>query len=187
MPDLGTKEKFVMKVLRFVRYLFGVVFISLCFSYFKEGDIAGGVIAIVLGLLLFIPEIIKLIALIVGYKKVKGNTKADSPKEALPTTPPRGTYDYEYEAVGLYRPEGVAEIPKIGDTLLLAEQPENPYDDKTVVAQRVKDGKIEDVGYMNKGKLRDMVRDFIESETGTVCAIVTRADEKLEVWIGMDR
>ena len=36
-----------MKVLRFVRYLFGVVFISLCFSYFKEGDIAGGVIAIV--------------------------------------------------------------------------------------------------------------------------------------------
>ena len=140
-----------------------------------------------LGLLLFIPEIIKLIALIVGYKKVKGNTKADSPKEALPTTPPRGTYDYEYEAVGLYRPEGVAEMPKIGDTLLLAEQSENPYDDKTVVAQRVKDGKIEDVGYMNKGKLRDMVRDFIESETGTVCAIVTRADEKLEVWIGMDR
>ena len=172
-----------MKVLRFVRYLFGVVFISLCFSYFKEGDIAGGVIAIVLGLLLLIPEIIKLIALTVGYKKVKGN----SPKEALPTTPPRGTYDYEYEAVGLYRPEGVAEMPKIGDTLLLTEQPENPYDDKTVVAQRVKDGKIEDVGYMNKGKLRDMVRDFIESETGTVCAIVTRADEKLEVWIGMDR
>lgn len=95
-------------------------------------------------------------------------------------------FDYSYTDVGLYRPPDVTAMPNVGDTVLLELEPDNPYDSKTVRAVRWTDAGPVVFGYMNKGKLRDMVTDFL-NRGQTVVAKVTRADDKVEIWIGMDR
>lgn len=163
----------------------GLFFLFAAFVAFKGGDTAGGILGLVIGLPGTYFGGTGLLGLIVGIKDLKAAKAA--PAAAPDPAFVGNDWDYEYTDVGLYRPEGaVGEMPSIGDTVLLTLDPENPYDSKAVKAERVVDGEIITVGYMNKGKLRDMVTDFINAG-GTVCAKVTRADSKLEVWIGMDR
>ena len=96
---------------------------------------------------------------------------------------PSGEYQYEYNGVGLYRPAGaVGAMPPVGALLKFELDPENPYDKDAIKA--VYNG--ETAGYMNKTKLREMIRDWIESGYPYI-AEVTKNDPKLEFWIGMDR
>ncbi len=94
-----------------------------------------------------------------------------------------GEYQYEYSGVGLYRPAGaVGAMPPVGALLKFELDPENPYDKDAIKA--VYNG--ETAGYMNKTKLREMIRDWIEGGYPYI-AEVTKNDPKLEFWIGMDR
>ena len=94
-----------------------------------------------------------------------------------------GEYQYEYSGVGLYRPSGaVGSMPPVGALLKFELDPENPYDKDAIKA--VYNG--ETVGYMNRTKLREMIRDWIEGGYPYI-AEVTKNDPKLEFWIGMDR
>ena len=69
---------------------------------------------------------------------------------------PSGTYRYEYSAVRLFRPEGECDpVPDVGSEIDLETEPENPYDSGAVKA--VYGGGL--VGYLNRGKLQDMMRD----------------------------
>lgn len=90
-------------------------------------------------------------------------------------------WKYEYTNVGLYRPKDVtAPMPPLGECVVLIPDPENPYDSGAVKA--LYDN--ETVGYMNRGKLQDMIRDKFGK--AAICTKVTRADDKLEIWIGID-
>lgn len=90
-------------------------------------------------------------------------------------------WKYEYKNVGLYRPKDVtAPMPPLGECVVLIPDPENPYDSGAVKA--LYDN--ETVGYMNRGKLQDMIRDKFGK--AAICTKVTRADDKLEIWIGID-
>ena len=111
-------------------------------------------------------------------KSVTTQTTAEAPSAAG-----NGAHDYEYTTVGIYRPEGVTFMPAVGDAVTLELEPDNPYDDKAVVAKV----KGERIGYLNRGKLKDMVVDFLDSSSAYIVAEVTRADSKVEIWIGMDR
>lgn len=92
------------------------------------------------------------------------------------------TWKYEYTNVGLFRPKDVTTpMPPVGEYVGLMPEPENPYDSGAVKA--VYGG--ETVGYMNRGKLQDMIRDKYANDAA-ICAKVTRADDKLEIWIGVD-
>lgn len=181
-------------VLRIVRYIFGVAFFVESFKRLPS-DFAGFIIGLVIGLALFGPELFAVISLIANKGK-----KAASPTEAKPAatnaepekrtasvssvTTNYGEYDYDYDRVGLYRPEGAVDyMPMVGEPVTLELEPENPYDSEAVVA-KVYGKKI---GYMNRGKLKNMVVDFLNSATGEVVAEVTRADERVEIWMGLNR
>lgn len=181
-------------VLRIVRYIFGVAFFAEAFKRFPS-DFAGFIIGLVIGLALFGPELFAVISVIVNKGK-----KAEKPTEIKPSTtdaePKKrtapvssvttnyGEYDYDYDRVGLYRPEGAVDyMPMVGEPVTLELEPENPYDSEAVVA-KVHGKKI---GYMNRGKLKNMVVDFLNSATGEVTAEVTRADERVEIWMGLNR
>lgn len=111
--------------------------------------------------------------------------EGESPEEVAKSVALIGqTCRYSYERVGLYRPEGVAPMPPLGTTLLLEREEDNPYDPKTIRAVKLEAGGVKVYGYMNKGKLRDMVSDFLDRNE-PVLTKVTRADDKLEIWIGM--
>jgi len=94
-----------------------------------------------------------------------------------------GLHDLEYTRVGLFRPADVtAPMPPVGEEVDLEPEPDNPYDDKAVRA--VYDG--ETVGYMNrKGPRGAVLRAFDQGQI--VWAEVTRADDRLEIYIGIDR
>lgn len=91
--------------------------------------------------------------------------------------------DYSYFDVGLYQPKGVCVMPNIGDAVLFVEEPDNPYDENAVY------GSVngQNIGYLNKGKIRDFIVDTIHSDTWIYIAGVTRADDKVEVCIGIDK
>ena len=181
-------------VLRIIRYVFGVAFLAEAFRSLPA-DFAGSVIALVIGLALFGPELFAVISVIANKGK-----KAKNPTEVKPTvvaaapekrtapvssvTTNYGEYDYDYDRVGLYRPEGAVDyMPMVGEPVTLELEPDNPYDSEAVVA-KVHGKKI---GYMNRGKLKNMVVDFLNSATGEVVAEVTRADERVEIWMGLNR
>lgn len=95
-------------------------------------------------------------------------------------------WDYEYERIGLYRPQGaVDDTPTIGDVVMFELEPDNPYDPEAVRAMKLGGGKI---GYMyRKDKIRGMVTDFIKNEWA-IYAEVTKTDpDRLEVSIKMAR
>ena len=152
-------------------------------------------IALVLGLALFGPELFIVISLIINKgKKAKtpteikpaaANAEPDNrPAPVSSVTTNYGEYDYGYDRVGLYRPEGAVDyMPVVGEPVTLELEPDNPYDSEAVVA-KVYGKKI---GYMNRGKLKNMVVDFLNSATGEVVAEVTRADERVEIWMGLNR
>lgn len=95
---------------------------------------------------------------------------------------PTGTYRYEYEAVNLFRPEDECDVlPDLGSNVDLETEPENPYDSGAVKA--VYGGGL--VGYLNKGKLQDMMRDKL-NRGEDICAILTRGGKRPQIWIGVD-
>lgn len=95
-------------------------------------------------------------------------------------------WDYVYERVGIYRPEGaVDELPNVGDLVMFEFEPENPYDSEAVRAVKLGGGKI---GYMyRKGNMRNMVTDFLKNDW-SIYAEVTKAEpDRLEVLIKLKR
>lgn len=95
---------------------------------------------------------------------------------------PSGTYRYEYSAVRLFRPEGECDpVPDAGSEIDLETEPENPYDSGAVKA--VYGGGL--VGYLNRGKMQDMMRDKI-NRGEKICAILTKGGEHPQLWIGVD-
>ena len=95
---------------------------------------------------------------------------------------PSGTYRYEYSAVRLFRPEGECDpVPDVGSDIDLETEPDNPYDSGAVKA--VYGGGL--VGYLNRGKLQDMMRDKI-NRGEKICAILTKGGEHPQLWIGVD-
>lgn len=95
---------------------------------------------------------------------------------------PSGTYHYEYSAVRLFRPEGECDpVPDVGSDIDLETEPENPYDSGAVKA--VYGSCL--VGYLNRGKLQDMMRDKI-NRGEKICAILTKGGEHPQLWIGVD-
>lgn len=95
---------------------------------------------------------------------------------------PSGTYRYEYSAVRLFRPDGECDpVPDVGSDIDLETEPENPYDSGAVKA--VYGSSL--VGYLNRGKLQDMMRDKI-NRGEKICAILTKGGEHPQLWIGVD-
>lgn len=95
---------------------------------------------------------------------------------------PSGTYRYEYSAVRLFRPDGECDpVPDVGSDIDLETEPENPYDSGAVKA--VYGSCL--VGYLNRGKLQDMMRDKI-NRGEKICAILTKGGEHPQLWIGVD-
>lgn len=95
---------------------------------------------------------------------------------------PSGTFRYEYSAVRLFRPEDECDpVPDVGSDIDLETEPENPYDSGAVKA--VYGSCL--VGYLNRGKLQDMMRDKI-NRGEKICAILTKGGEHPQLWIGVD-
>ena len=110
---------------------------------------------------------------------------AESPEEVARSVALLGpTCKYSYEHVSLYRPEDVDPMPPLGASLMLEREADNPYDPEAIRAVKWSKDGVKVYGYMNKGKLRDMVSDFLDRGE-TILTKVTRADDKLEIWIGM--
>jgi len=92
-------------------------------------------------------------------------------------------YDYEYNDVGVYRPDTAdLPLPPIGAALEFENDPTNPYDDKAIKA--VWEGRT--VGWLYRKGKREMIRDWIDRGDYYV-AEVTENDPELRFWIGMDR
>lgn len=96
----------------------------------------------------------------------------------------QGWYDLEYTGVGVFRPKDVAApMPPIGDELRAVPEPSNAYDPDAVA---LKNSAGETVGYLNKGKIRNAVRRGLD-ERAPMSVLVSRSDDKLEVYIGVDK
>lgn len=82
---------------------------------------------------------------------------------------------YHYTDVGIFRP-GDMELaePVLGDYVLFRDDPENPYDEKALMVTTTD---REPLGYMNKGKLRDMVRDYNRRPDDAVSGMITDAED----------
>ena len=92
-------------------------------------------------------------------------------------------FDYVYTDVRLFRPDrGVAPMPPIGASIQFVKEPENKYDSNAVCA--VYKGKR--VGYLYRGKLQSMVNDWLD-RGDYYEATVSKADDTLEVWLGLSR
>ena len=95
-----------------------------------------------------------------------------------------GDHDFEYTRVGLYRPDSfTGELPRVGEDVYFEEEPTNPYDAEAILA-RTSGG--EPVGYLNKGKLRNVVRRALEN-MDDIDAQISRIDGRLECYIAIDR
>lgn len=168
-------------------------------SNFKD-DIVFNVIALIIGILIVAGVVLSWLSRLgVNIKLPRKAEKAAPAAAPAPAATVRPTmtmrvsnsdtdddfnstgWKYEYKNVGLYRPKDVtAPMPPLGECVVLMPDPENPYDSGAVKV--LYDG--ETVGYMNRGKLQDMIRDKFGK--AAICTKVTRADDKLEIWIGID-
>ena len=111
-------------------------------------------------------------------RQLMANFVPKSPEEKT------GEYDFEYTCVGVFRPTDVTgPMPEVGDFLEPAEEPENPYDAEAIL---LRDLGGEPVGYLNRGKIRETVRRGLR-EAAPMTVQVSRADDKLEVYIGVDK
>ena len=167
-----------------VKILICAILIIGGFGNLKESPVLALVSVVVGVLILLWPLPLRLIS---GKGKTPAAGSASAPAAgagaASASDGSIGTYQYDYSDVSLYRPSGaVGEMPPIGARLTFELDPENPYDKDAIKA--VYNG--ETVGYMNKTKLREMIRDWINGGY-LYAAEVTRNDDRLEFWIGMDR
>ena len=95
-----------------------------------------------------------------------------------------GDHDFEYTRVGLYRPDSfTGELPRVGQDIYFEEEPTNPYDAEAILA-RTSGG--EPVGYLNKGKLRNVVRRALDG-MDDIDAQISRIDGRLECYIAIDK
>ena len=96
---------------------------------------------------------------------------------------------YKYENVGIYRPQNadLGDMPELGDQIYFQQDPENPYDSFAVKAIGYDIlGEQCTLGYLNRGKLKDMVWDWLENDW-EYKAYVTRADSRLEIELTLNR
>lgn len=186
-PSVGAAIIFGLMTLLLPAALF---LIAVVFGAFLDGSYVGGAICAVLALFFVFIGGLGLISLIREVQDLKGRGTREASPEPIPEspartmTPPGLAYRYSYDRVGLYRPAGVAPMPPIGAVLLLEKDEDNPYDPDAIRAVQWTANGMQVYGYMNKGKLRDMVSDFIERRE-LISTMVTRADDRLELWIGM--
>ena len=95
-----------------------------------------------------------------------------------------GEHDLEYTGVGLYRPKDfTGPEPQLGDYIDFELEPDNPYDSEAIVAKDL-DG--QPVGYLNKGRLREVVRRAIE-DGENITAQISHTEGALKAYIGIDR
>lgn len=89
-----------------------------------------------------------------------------------------------YDKVGLYRPSGACgPMPGINKFLFFQLDPANPYDVDAIRAVYFdNDNQLQIAGYMNRTKLREMVRDWIDRDDEIDCWVESN-DPKLEVKI----
>lgn len=87
-----------------------------------------------------------------------------------------------YDRVGIYRPAGACgPMPRINQFIFLQLDPENPYDSEAIRAVYFDDEhQLQIAGYMNRTKLREMVRDWIDRGDELDC-FVEENDPKLYV------
>lgn len=142
----------------------------------------------ILGVLLAL-VLLAVLAAILGAFKLLKKPAAPAPEVDAPAFVPTedsektGAFDFEYVRVGLFRPKDIeTPMPPVGASLEFEEEPDNPYDSEAIVATY----EGEKVGYLNKGKLRETVRRGLD-EYAPMQVTVSRADERLEVYIGIDR
>lgn len=100
-----------------------------------------------------------------------------------PTVQPRPSVDVVgerlYTDVRLFHPSSLTAVPDIGDEVIFAEDPENPYDAEAVAARVLKDGEWQTVAYFNRNRLRDMVRDWLRDPSrGEIYAEVTKIEPR---------
>ena len=79
-----------------------------------------------------------------------------------------------YDNVSIYRPKGACgEMPEVGETIYFVQDPQNPYDSEAIKAYYINFlGEDVIAGYMNRTKLRDMVRDWLIRGDKYSCEVV---------------
>lgn len=89
-----------------------------------------------------------------------------------------------YDRVGIYRPAGACgPMPEVGQHLSFQLDPNNPYDDQAIRAVYWdSNNQLQIAGYMNRTRLREMIRDWIEREDDLDCWVESN-DQKLYVTI----
>ena len=94
---------------------------------------------------------------------------------------------YEYTDVKVFRPDDISSaIPPLGESITFDFAPENPYDSEAIKAVYDFGDGPETVGYMYRGRLRDMMRDWLK-RGDQYDAEVTDDDERLVVTISFYR
>lgn len=89
------------------------------------------------------------------------------------------TATYFYDDVSLFRPNNMDFVKaEPGTYLRFKREPENPYDADAIMVTDPDGGAL---GYLNRGKLRDMVRDFDSRWEDTVSGIVLSADGDVKI------
>ena len=102
----------------------------------------------------------------------------ETPKK-LPTST---SADYTYTDVDVYRPsDRNFFVPEFCDRVFFFHEPTNKYDDKAILVTKRIDG-TDPIGYLNKGKLRNMVTDWID-RGDTYQANVSSKDDQVQLQI----
>lgn len=141
---------------------------------------AYGVAAVVAVCVLILAAVIAVLVLIRRRKKLNAEReKAEAQSrvirinvpdvKAVPVT----TASRVYDAVGLYRPpHACGPMPEVGEPLTFLEEPENTYDSEAIKAVYYDDNCDEQIaGYMNRTKLREMVRDWLKRGDSYACEV----------------
>lgn len=189
------------KTFRTLRLIFAVVFIAAAFS--DGGGIEGTIGCSIIGLALLIPEIIGIFknrrsqsAQSMGSPSASDPSSAFAEKPAEPSNPERALLipqrlqgqriAYKYENVGIYSPQECLDGLDL-ETIALAtktelrQEPENQYDAKAV-AVYMGERKI---GYLYKGKLQDMVNDYVVEGRPIFSAIQGIDDDNNKIYIAL--
>ena len=86
---------------------------------------------------------------------------------------------YFYDDVGLFRPADTSFVKaEPGTYLRFKPEPGNPYDSDAMMVTDPDGGAL---GYLNRGKLRDMVKDFESRWEDTVSGIVVSGGDDVRV------
>lgn len=87
---------------------------------------------------------------------------------------------YTYDDVPVFTPKDIdTDLTLInpGDKVLLAREPDNPYDSEAIAAYVG----CEKIGYLNRGRLKNMIGDFIDRNLPVWACVTSIDDEKPEI------